>query len=186
MTRAALAPDDALPVLNGVIPPWPGSRSGSTALVTYVRRTPVSPGAEPALFVHGLGGSSLNWTDLAALLSDRLDGEAIDLPASASAIPPPRYSLGRDVRAGRPVDRARRPRSVHLFGNSLGGTIAVRVAATRPDLVRTLTLIPGAAIPGPGGRCTRGCVPCCWCPAPDRIATRRGSPRWTRPSWPGR
>src|SRR5690606_9957682 len=33
---------------------------------------------------------------------------------------------------------------VHLFGNSLGGTIAVRVAATRPDLVRTLTLVSPA------------------------------------------
>jgi pimeloyl-ACP methyl ester carboxylesterase len=33
---------------------------------------------------------------------------------------------------------------VHLFGNSLGGAVAVRLAATRPDLVRTLTLISPA------------------------------------------
>jgi pimeloyl-ACP methyl ester carboxylesterase len=33
---------------------------------------------------------------------------------------------------------------VHLVGNSMGGAIAVRVAARRPDLVRTLTLISPA------------------------------------------
>lgn len=33
---------------------------------------------------------------------------------------------------------------MHLFGNSLGGAVATRVAAVRPDLVRTLTLIAPA------------------------------------------
>jgi pimeloyl-ACP methyl ester carboxylesterase len=33
---------------------------------------------------------------------------------------------------------------VHLIGNSLGGAVCVKVAATRPDLVRTLTLISPA------------------------------------------
>jgi len=33
---------------------------------------------------------------------------------------------------------------VHLVGNSMGGAVAVRVAARRPDLVKTLTLISPA------------------------------------------
>ena len=33
---------------------------------------------------------------------------------------------------------------VHLVGNSLGGAVCVRVAARRPDLVRSLTLISPA------------------------------------------
>ena len=33
---------------------------------------------------------------------------------------------------------------MHLFGNSLGGAVSTRVAALRPDLVRTLTLISPA------------------------------------------
>ena len=33
---------------------------------------------------------------------------------------------------------------VHLIGNSLGGAVCVRVAARRPDLIRTLTLISPA------------------------------------------
>jgi pimeloyl-ACP methyl ester carboxylesterase len=43
---------------------------------------------------------------------------------------------------GDPVDRALRPGCwVHLVGNSLGGAISVKVAATRPDLV--LLILPG-------------------------------------------
>jgi pimeloyl-ACP methyl ester carboxylesterase len=34
--------------------------------------------------------------------------------------------------------------AVHLIGNSLGGAVSVKVAAARPDLVRTLTLISPA------------------------------------------
>ena len=34
----------------------------------------------PALFVHGLGGNSTNWTDLMWMLSDRLHCVAPDLP----------------------------------------------------------------------------------------------------------
>ena len=61
---------------------------------TFVRRTPATrPGAEPALYVHGLGGSSQNWTDLAYLLADRLDGEAIDLPGFGHSDPARSYAI---------------------------------------------------------------------------------------------
>ena len=33
---------------------------------------------------------------------------------------------------------------MHLIGNSLGGAVCVKVAATRPDLIKTLTLISPA------------------------------------------
>src|SRR5438094_676787 len=33
---------------------------------------------------------------------------------------------------------------VHLIGNSLGGAVCVKVAATRPDLIRSLTLVSPA------------------------------------------
>ncbi|MEU3987353.1 alpha/beta hydrolase [Streptomyces platensis] len=101
---------------------------------------------EPALYVHGLGGSSQNWSDLMPLLADRVDGEAIDLPGFGHSPPPGdgNYSVSAQARAViRYLDAAGRG-PVHLIGNSMGGAAATRVAAVRPDLVRTLTLISPA------------------------------------------
>ncbi|WP_327704778.1 alpha/beta hydrolase [Streptomyces decoyicus] len=101
---------------------------------------------EPALYVHGLGGSSQNWSDLMPLLADRVDGEAIDLPGFGQSPPPDdgNYSVSAQARAvTRYLDAAGRG-PVHLIGNSMGGAASTRVAAVRPDLVRTLTLISPA------------------------------------------
>ncbi|MFD3423817.1 alpha/beta hydrolase [Streptomyces decoyicus] len=101
---------------------------------------------EPALCVHGLGGSSQNWSDLMPLLADRVDAEAIDLPGFGQSPPPAdgNYSVSAQARAViRYLDAAGRG-PVHLIGNSMGGAASTRVAAVRPDLVRTLTLISPA------------------------------------------
>ncbi|MFF4171399.1 alpha/beta fold hydrolase [Streptomyces sp. NPDC001744] len=104
------------------------------------------PGLPPALYVHGLGGSSQNWSALMPLLADVVDGEAVDLPGFGVSPPPGDgdYSVTGHARAViRLLDSgARGP--VHLIGNSLGGAVATRVAAVRPDLVRTLTLVSPA------------------------------------------
>ncbi|MGV9215895.1 alpha/beta fold hydrolase [Micromonospora sp. RB23] len=144
MKRATLWPDHLLPDA-GVPPPWPGREVRLDGQVTYVRDTPAtSTGAEPALFVHGLGGSSQNWTDLAGLLADRLDGQAIDLPGFGRSAPGRRYTIPAfaDLVIRWIEHSGRGP--VHLFGNSLGGAVSVQVAGLRPDLVRTLTLISPA------------------------------------------
>ncbi|MEV0012602.1 alpha/beta hydrolase [Streptomyces sp. NPDC051840] len=116
-------------------------------LTLSVRSRPAeTAAAEPALFVHGLGGSSQNWSALMPLLADVLDSEALDLPGFGDSPPPDdgNYSVGGHARAViRLLDAGGRG-PVHLFGNSLGGAVATRVAAARPDLVRTLTLISPA------------------------------------------
>ncbi|WP_407913523.1 alpha/beta fold hydrolase [Kitasatospora sp. NE20-6] len=103
-------------------------------------------GLPPALFVHGLGGSADNWTDLMAELADEVSGEAVDLPGFGWSAPPQdgNLTLSGHVRAviGYLEKSGRGP--VHLFGNSLGGAVSVRLAALRPDLVRSLTLISPA------------------------------------------
>ncbi len=148
MKPADLLPDDALPpVPDRLSPPWPGRLVQIDGYGTYVRDTPgTSPAAEPALYVHGLGGSAQNWTDLAGLVSDQLAGQAMDLPGFGRSDPPPRGGYSQPAyaaRVARVIEHAGRG-PVHLFGNSLGGAVAARVAATRPDLVRTLTLISPA------------------------------------------
>lgn len=113
----------------------------------FIRRTPsIGPNPEPALYVHGLGGASTNFTDLADLLAPWFDGHALDLPGFGQSAPPlgNDYSIAAHARVvvAYLEESARGP--VHLVGNSMGGAIAIKVAATRPDLIRTLTLISPA------------------------------------------
>lgn len=109
-------------------------------------RAPDRDGLPPALYVHGLGGSSDNWSLLMAQLTDVVDGEAVDLPGFGFSPPPPSgdYSIGGHARAVIHLIEARARGPVHLFGNSMGGAVVTRVAAARPDLVRTVTLISPA------------------------------------------
>lgn len=109
-------------------------------------RAPEAPAAEPALMLHGLGGSSQNWTQLMGRLADRLDSLAPDLPGFGYSPPPDDgdYSIGGQSRAVVQLIEAGGRGPVHLFGNSMGGAVATRVAAARPDLVRTLTLVSPA------------------------------------------
>ncbi|WP_073258739.1 alpha/beta fold hydrolase [Cryptosporangium aurantiacum] len=152
MTPARLAPDSVLrPTPDPLVPPWPGRTVEvdwpGGAIEIHVRETPATaPDAEPALYVHGLGGSGQNWTDLADLLSDRLDGQAIDLPGfgrSGPALPGGYTQQSYAELVIRWIEVSGRG-PVHLFGNSLGGAVVIRAAALRPDLVRTLTLISPA------------------------------------------
>lgn len=121
-------------------------------------RAAVREGLPPALYVHGLGGSSQNWSQLMAEFDGLVDSEALDLPGFGDSPPPDDgdYSVTGHARAViRYLDAAGRG-PVHLFGNSLGGAITTRVAAVRPDLVRTLTLISPAL---PEIRVQRSAVP---------------------------
>ncbi len=140
MSRTAVLSSEPLPELPAHVPAWPGEQRGPV----FVRTGPAG-GHEPALMVHGLGGSANNWTDLVGLLADRMDSEAMDLPGFGHSPPPAEgYRLGAHVRAvvRRIEERGAGP--VHLFGNSLGGAVCTLVAAKRPDLVRTLTLVSPA------------------------------------------
>jgi pimeloyl-ACP methyl ester carboxylesterase len=175
MKRARLVPPDEFAPLSGVVPPWPGEYVWFDGAATYVRRTPAStPDAEPALYVHGLGGSSLNWTDLAFLLADRLDGEAIDLPGFGLSDPARSYDIPHMAdRVIRWIENADRG-PVHLLGNSLGGAITVRVAGIRPDLVRTLTLVsPAMPFMDPRRSLQSRMLPLLLVPRAERLAARR-------------
>lgn len=133
-------------------PHWPGRRieiDSATGSCLHVRETPGPDDTEEtAVFVHGLGGSSTNWTELAGALSARWHGLAPDLPGFGRSDPPAGRDYGLAAHAAAItalVERtAVRSGPVHLLGNSLGGAVALLVAAARPDLVRTLTLVSPA------------------------------------------
>jgi pimeloyl-ACP methyl ester carboxylesterase len=105
-----------------------------------------SPKKRQAVYLHGLGGSARNWTDLMYLLEPTAGGIAPDLPGFGRSPMPEDRDYGQAALAQTAIDliedRYRKP--IDLFGNSMGGAIAIRVAAKRPDLVRSLTLISPA------------------------------------------
>ncbi len=148
--RQAVLSELPLPPLDTASPLWPGRTVEVAGTQLFVRHAEGEPGAEPALHVHGLGGSSTNWTDLMGQLRGYLDSEAIDLPGYGQSGPAADgdYSLGAQaLEVINYLDESGRG-PVHLISNSMGGAISILIAGRRPDLVRTLTLI-SAYVPDP-------------------------------------
>ncbi|MEU0224183.1 alpha/beta hydrolase [Streptomyces sp. NPDC006284] len=157
----SLSPANVLPKVAAV-KVADGERLRSVQLpgvtLTVRSRPPAREGLPPALYVHGLGGSSQNWSALMPLLDGVVDSEAVDLPGFGDSPPPDDgdYSITGHARAVVRLLDATGRGPVHLFGNSLGGAVVTRVAAARPDLVRTLTLVSPAL---PELRVQRSAVP---------------------------
>lgn len=127
--------------------------------------------SEVAVFIHGLGGSSTNWTELMELLSPDVFGVAPDLPGFGQSPPPVHGDYKLTAHADIVAALIRQyvgNRAVHVFGNSMGGATAVQLAARHPTLVKSMTLVspalpelmprrsnihmPITAIPGVGER----------------------------------
>jgi len=135
---------DGLAPLDLTQQPWPGSTEVLGGRQVHLRRTPGPVDATPAVFVHGLGGSASNWTDLAGLLAPRMAGVAVDLPGFGRSEPPSQGVYTVSGSAEVVVALLEQTGPAHLFGNSMGGAVCILVAAKRPDLVCTLTLVSPA------------------------------------------
>jgi len=127
----------------------PAERWTLTTGEVHVRQS--GQGDLPVVLVHGLGGSALNWVPLMASLAGQVSALALDLPGFGAS-PPPRdgdftpRGHARSVAAA--IEEWRRRRGdegpVHVMGNSMGGAVSVQLAAHRPDLVASLTLVSPA------------------------------------------
>jgi pimeloyl-ACP methyl ester carboxylesterase len=101
-------------------------------------------GAPEILAVHGLGGSAYNWVPLAHRLGRTI--RAIDLPGFGYSPPLRRHNLETFAAVvTETIEDIGRP--LTLLGNSMGGLVAMKVAAGRPDLVARLILIAPATRP---------------------------------------
>jgi pimeloyl-ACP methyl ester carboxylesterase len=111
-----------------------------------IRRQP-SQNGEPAVLIHGLGASGHNWFPFMSHIADQLDMTAPDLPGFGESLPPidqdhsPKNFAEIMVEV---IEKTYPGESVHLFGNSLGGAVAVQLAARHPNLVKSLTLVSPA------------------------------------------
>jgi pimeloyl-ACP methyl ester carboxylesterase len=138
---------------RGVIPPpGPGQRDTVVAGIRW-RSREVEGSGTPVVFVHGLLASSATWQDVLQPASAGHPAIAVDLPGfGCSDRPFPHdYTAGgeaADLEAF--LDRRGIARAI-LVGNSLGGSVAMLVAAEHPDRVSALVLAapatPDLAIP---------------------------------------
>ncbi|MBB5869068.1 pimeloyl-ACP methyl ester carboxylesterase [Allocatelliglobosispora scoriae] len=97
----------------------------------------------PLVFVHGLGGSGLNWSQLTPLLADVGPLHVFDL--AGFGLRPPSGPRSTTVQANAALVQRFIAEKVGepavLVGNSMGGMISILVAAANPGLVRGLALI---------------------------------------------
>jgi pimeloyl-ACP methyl ester carboxylesterase len=94
----------------------------------------------PVVLLHGLSGSSRWWSRNVGALAEKHLVATVDLGRFGRLPFEEVIAL-----VARWIERFGEP--VHLFGHSMGGLIAIGVAAERPDLVRSLVLISAVGMP---------------------------------------
>ena len=105
----------------------------------------------PAVLIHGWASGSVYWEPLAERLLDA--GREVwiaDLPGyhPGEALPQDfAWTLDSVAASVAAAIEARSDRAVHLVGHSMGGSVSLTLAAARPELVATITLVGMAPVP---------------------------------------
>ncbi len=98
------------------------------------------------LLIHGFGADRLSWLANQHAVAAAGRVYALDLPGHGET---PLTAPGRLDDLARAVEKAIEGSGVgpvHIVAHSLGGAVAMALAAARPDLVRSLGLIAGAGL----------------------------------------
>lgn len=112
-----------------------------------IRYLAMGEGGTPVLFLHGFGGDLNNWMFNQPVLSDGRRTIALDLPGHGGS--------SKVVGDGAAASLARASLAamdaldlckVHLVGHSLGGAVAMHIAASAPARVASLTLVCSAGL----------------------------------------
>ena len=116
---------------------WRGTRLGYA----------VGGAGPPLMLVHGLGGTIENWRALAPSLAARHRVLVPDLPGhGSSGLLPEARDVDDLAQAVLGVVDVEGVTDAVWVGHSLGGVVALRAAALRPDAVRGLVLAAAAGI----------------------------------------
>ena len=93
------------------------------------------------LFLHGIGSSARSFQDQLPVLSDRYRCEAWNAPGYGRSQPRNFSSMDEYAALVAQLIEQRAPgERIHLVGVSFGSVISAKLAASRPDLLRSLTL----------------------------------------------
>jgi pimeloyl-ACP methyl ester carboxylesterase len=105
------------------------------------------------VFVHGLGGSHLNWAPMAPMMTPYVRPLALDLAGFGyTAAAGRRTSVQANAQLLRRFLRKVVREPVILVGNSMGGMISVLAATADPTLVKRLVLVDPTLPGGVGGQ----------------------------------
>lgn len=104
-------------------------------VIASVRRCGEGPGF---VFLHGLVGLNEHWEDVVDQLTDRVSCTTLELPLLELRGPDCSIQGVTEITEGYLDAQGLGPRV--LVGNSFGGHVALRIARSRPDLVRGLVL----------------------------------------------
>lgn len=98
-------------------------------------------GARQALLLHCSLGHSGGWSGMARLLAEDLDMLAFDLPGHGRSADWDGVTDLQTQAMAQAADFLSPAAPMDLIGHSFGGTVALRLAVERPELVRSLVLI---------------------------------------------
>ncbi|MGO8875929.1 MAG: alpha/beta hydrolase [Acidimicrobiales bacterium] len=128
-------------------------------------------GESVVLGIHGITGSSMQLAPVAHRLGPELSVVAPDLRGrgASNSLPPP-FGVRRHAEDCAAVVEQYSSRPVVVLGESLGGFVAVLLAASRPELVERLVLADGGIpTPVPEGIATDDLLQAVVGPAIDRL-----------------
>lgn len=103
---------------------------------------------DPVVLLHGFGDSAATWWHVVPALARRHHVVAPDLPGFGASGPPPDgpFVDGLAEVVDRLVRRLVGERPAALVGNSMGGTVALRLALRTPERVSRLVLVGAAGL----------------------------------------
>src|SRR5262245_51253153 len=103
---------------------------------------------EPLVLIHGLGSAGTIWSRIRPPLEKTFDVISVDLPGHGKtpwAFGTPMSTRSMADYVVETLDEIGVAR-VHLLGNSLGGWVAVELAAAHPDRVASVTALAPAGM----------------------------------------
>ncbi|MFQ5526518.1 MAG: alpha/beta fold hydrolase [Thermoanaerobaculia bacterium] len=110
----------------------------------HIERVGGGMGAGPVILVHGFGASTFSWRHVIPELSESHPVVAVDLYGFGLTERPrkrSRYSRSAQVQLLASVLEELEWPSAHFVGHSYGGGLAMSLAHTQPDKVRSLVLV---------------------------------------------